>query len=371
MASRSDLDLDLATLVVEADRRLDDGAPFAPSPVFASTYRLAGETVPEARAYGRFDNAGWEALEQLLGRLEGGASVVFPSGMAASVAALQPLVAPGDRIVLPSDGYYTTRWFAGRELARLGIEVREVPTAVMAEADLDGVRLVWVETPSNPGLDCCDISVMATRAHAAGAKLVVDNTTATPLGQRPLAHGADLVVSADTKALNGHSDVLYGHVACADPEDARRIREWRKLTGSIPGPMATFLVHRGLATLDVRLARMAENAAVIAARLARHPQIERVRYPGLADDPSHHVARRQMRSFGFLVGIWFADTAAARRFLDGTRLVAEATSFGGVHTTAEQRVRWGGDDVPARFVRLSVGIEAVGDLVGDIEEALR
>lgn len=362
--------LDPATLVVEADRERADGEALAPSPVFASTYRLAGDPAAGPPGYGRFHNPGWHELETLLGRLEGGTAVAFPSGMAASVAALEPFLAAGDRLVMAADGYYTTRRFAETVLTRRGVRVHLVATRAMAAADLADCRMLWLETPSNPGLEVCDVAELAARAHRAGARVVVDNTTATPLGQVPLALGADLVVSADTKAVAGHSDVLFGHVAARAEVDAEAVREWRTLTGPVPGAMATFLVHRGLATLDVRLERMSRNADRLARFLAAHPRVEAVRYPGLESDPSHRLAARQLRSFGFLVGVTFVDVGAARALLDGTRLVREATSFGGVHTTAEQRSRWGGDDVPDRFVRLSAGLEAVDDLLADIEEAL-
>jgi len=363
-------DLAPASIVVEADRTHADGEPLGPSPVFASTYRLAGDPADKPPGYGRFDNPGWRALEALLARLEGGEVVTFASGMAASVAAVEPFLEAGDRLVMAADGYYTTRRFAETVLARRGVRVDFVATAAMASADLAGCRMLWLETPSNPGLDCCDIAALAERAHAAGARVAVDNTTATPLGQTPLALGADLVVSADTKAVAGHSDVLFGHVAASTPADAARVRDWRKLTGSVPGAMAAFLVHRGIATLDVRLERMCRNAERLARFLGGHTRVEAVRHPALPDDPAHAIARRQMRRFGFVVGVTFVDVAAARAFLERTRLIAEATSFGGVHTTAEQRTRWGGDDVPERFVRLSAGLEEADDLLADIEAAL-
>ncbi|TVQ29139.1 MAG: cystathionine gamma-lyase [Geminicoccaceae bacterium] len=346
------------------------GTPFAPSPVFASTYRLAGDPHAVAMQYGRFANAGWQALERLLGRLEGGEAVVFPSGMAAAVACLNPFLAPGDVLLLPADGYYTIRIYATQWLAPWGVEVRTVATPEVEAADLAGVRLLWLETPSNPGLDCVDIGALVARARAAGTLVVVDNTTATPLGQTPLALGADLVVSADTKALNGHSDVLFGHVAARDPAHAERVRQWRTLTGSIPGPMETWLVQRGLMTLDVRLERMSTNALAVATWLRAHPKVAAVRYPGLPDDPAHAVALRQMQRFGCLLGVTFVDDATARAFLERSTLIQEATSFGGVHSTAEQRSRWGHDAVPARFVRLSVGIEPLADLLADMEAAL-
>ena len=358
------------SLVLDADRARVNGEALAPSPVFAATYRLAGDVTAEPLRYGRFANPGWSELERVLGRLEGGEAVVFPSGMAASVAALNPFLAPGDVLLLPADGYYTTRTYAETMLQPWGVEVRLVATAAVEAADLRGVRLVWLETPSNPGLDCCDIAAVAATAHAAGALVVVDNTTATPLGQTPLELGADLVVSADTKAVNGHSDVLFGHLAARDPALLDRARQWRTLSGSIPGSMTTWLVQRGLMTLDVRLERSCATALRLAGWLQRHPRVDTVRHPGLPDDPAHAIARRQMRHFGALIGVTFADEPTARAFLDRTRLVVEATSFGGVHTTAEQRHRWGGDDVPPAFVRISVGLEPFDELRADMETAL-
>ncbi|MEO1092519.1 MAG: cystathionine gamma-lyase [Pseudomonadota bacterium] len=357
-------------VVLDADRQTADGAPFAPSPVFASTYHLTGDPTGRPFPYGRTDNPSWRALEATLGRLEGGEAVAFPSGMAASVAALAPFLHPGDLLVMPADGYFATRRYAESVLAGWGVRVITVPTSEMTAAPFAGARLVWIETPSNPGLDLCDIAAVAERAHAAGALVVADNTTATPLGQRPLGLGADLVVSADSKAINGHSDVVFGHVAARDAAHVEVARDWRNLTGSIPGPMETWLVQRGLMTLDVRLERMSTSALTIAGRLRAHPLVRALRYPGLDDDPAHALARRQMTSFGFLLGVDFVDEATARRFLERTRLIKEATSFGGAHTSAEQRSRWGGDAVMPSFVRLSVGLEPVDDLLSDIEEAL-
>ena len=357
-------------LVLDADRERANGEPLAPSPVFAATYRCAGDPTAEPYRYGRYANPSWSELERLLGRLDGGLAVLFPSGMAASVAALNPLLVPGDVLLLPADGYYTTRIYAETMLVPFGIDVRHVPTAEIGEHDLTGARVVWLETPSNPGLDCCDIQRVAARAHQAGALVVVDNTTATPLGQTPLALGADLVVSADTKGVNGHSDVLMGHVSTRDPALAERLRQWRTLSGSIPAPMETWLVQRGLMTLDVRLERAGASALSLAKWLRDHPRVRNVRHPGLPDDPAHATARRQMRWFGSLIGVTFEDEAAARALLDRSRLIEEATSFGGVHTMAEQRHRWGGDAVPPSFVRISVGLEPLQDLLADLEAAL-
>jgi cystathionine gamma-lyase len=229
---------------------------------------------------------------------------------------------------------------------------------------------VWLETPSNPNLDVCDIAAIVERAHQAGALVAVDNTTATILAQRPLALGADFSVASDTKAMSGHSDLLLGHVAARDPNWMERVRQWRTLVGAAPGPMDVWLAHRSLATLDVRLERQTANALAIARHLVGRPELVDVRYPGLEHDPAHAVAARQMSRFGTVVGLVFIDKNSADAFLDHARLITQATSFGGVHTTAERRMRWGNDGVSEGFVRLSVGVEHAADLIADIDQAL-
>ncbi|MET0234351.1 MAG: PLP-dependent transferase, partial [Kibdelosporangium sp.] len=233
----------------------------------------------------------------------------------------------------------------------------------------DGVGLVLLETPSNPGLDVCDITALASAAHAAGALLAVDNTTATPLGQRPLELGADIVVSSDTKALSGHSDVLLGHVTCASPELAARIRQDRTVHGSIPGPFETWLAHRGLGTLDLRLARQAANASALYAALQDHPLVSDLRWPGAPSDPAHAIASRQMRRFGGVLTFTLPSVEVVDRFLSASRLVTAATSFGGLHSTADRRAQWG-DPVAAGLVRFSAGCEDTDDLVADVMAAL-
>jgi len=290
--------------------------------------------------------------------------------MAAISATLRLLCRPGSAVVLPADGYYLARALAAEELAPLGVEVREVPTAGPWPASLfDGVSLVLLETPSNPRLDVCDIAELADRAHAAGALLAVDNTTATPLGQRPLALGADLVVASDSKALSGHSDLILGHVSSADPELAGRLATARNRGGAVPGPFETWLAHRGLGTLDLRLARHAANAAALAAALVDHPGVTGVRWPGLAGDPSFEVASRQMRRFGGVLGFELPSAASVNQFVAASTLVASATSFGGLRTTADRRERWG-DQVAPGFVRLSAGCEDTDDLVADVLKAV-
>ena len=347
------------------------GAPLHPGPVFSTTFHLGppDAELPE-HFYGRPANPTWAALEAAIGSLDGGECVTFASGMAAVGAVLRLAARAGGAIVLPSDGYYVTRALAHTELAPLGVEIREVPTAgPWPDGLMDGATLLLVETPSNPGLDVCDIAETADAAHAAGALLAVDNTTATPLGQRPLALGADLTVASDTKALAGHGDVLLGHVSTADPALAQRLREARTRSGAIPGPMEAWLAHRGLGTLDLRLARQAANADALARALREHPAVTDVRWPGLPDDPSHDVAKMQMRRWNGVLRFTLPSAAAVSRFLAASRYTASATSFGGLRSTADRRERWG-DAVAPGLVRFSAGCEDTGDLVDDVVTAL-
>ena len=348
---------------------LAKGDPIAPPLVMASTYHLPGDPAGVSHQYGRPDNPTVEALEAALGLLEGAEAIAFPSGMAAVTAALFALLKAGDRVLVPSAGYYTTRLVADRFLKAFGIVADTRPTATFADGGFAGYRMVYVETPSNPMLDICDLAAIARGAHEAGALVVADNTTMTPYGQRPLDLGADIVVAADTKAPNGHSDVLFGHAATRDAGTAEAIRAWRKLAGGIPGPFEAWLVHRGLETLELRFDRMCGTAESLAPRIAAHPAVGAVRYPGLPGDPSHNLARTQMNRFGFLVGLTLQSADAAERFIAGCPLIQPSTSFGGVHTSAERRARWG-DAVAPGYVRLSVGCEPAEDLWKAIEASL-
>jgi cystathionine gamma-lyase len=361
-----------ATRVVRAGLpAATQGAPFRPGPTFASTFHASGEPASAPFTYGRFDNPTWSAFEEAVSELEGGAALVFPSGMAAVSAVMGCVLRPGEVVVMPSDSYYTSRVVAEGYFASMGVKVRSAPTPGGAQAaELEGARLLWLESPTNPGLEVCDIAALAAEARRKGVLVAVDNTTATALGQRPLSLGADFSLASDAKALTGHSDLLLGHVAAADPEWAKRLRTWRTQMGSVPGPMEVWLAHRSLATLDVRLDRMCANALAIARFLEAHPAVVRTRYPGLPADPSHEVASRQMTRFGHVVSFDLGERGAAERFFAGSRLVAEATSFGGVHTTGERRARWGGDAVGEGFIRLSAGVEHADDLLEDLGRAL-
>ncbi len=272
---------------------------------------------------------------------------------------------------MPSDGYYTARMLAEGYFAAHGIDVRMAPTTGNAQsALLDGARLLWLETPNNPGLDVCDLAELVAAAHHQGILVAVDNTTATVLGQQPLQCGADFSVSSDTKALTGHSNLILGHVAARDPSWIERLQAFRSQHGSVAGPMEIWLAHRSLATLDVRLERQCKNALEIAQFLASHPKVQFVRYPGLSQDPAFAIASRQMKRYGPVVSFVLQGQAQAEHFLGACRLILQATSFGGILTTAERRARWGGDSISEGFIRLSVGCENIEDLLEDVEQAL-
>lgn len=346
------------------------GQPFLPGPVFAAPYHLDPVAGPAAASdgYGRPDNPTRRALEAAIGELEGGDCLAFASGQAAITAVLMSVLRPGDTVLLPADGYYTVRGFAESTLDGLGVRARYVATAGPYPS-FDGVRLVLLETPANPGLDVCDLAALSAAARAAGALVAVDNTTATPLGQRPLDLGADISVASGTKALTGHSDLVLGYVATRSAELLARITTWRKQTGAIPGAFDAWLAHRSLATLDLRLARQSANAAAVALALSERSDVDRVRWPGLAGDASFAVASRQMRRIPGVVSFDLGSAERVARFLTASTLVFAATSFGGLHTSADRRAQWG-DDTPEGFLRLSCGIEDAADLVADITAAL-
>jgi cystathionine gamma-lyase len=324
--------------------------------------------------YARSNNPTWTELEAAIAQMESGRlangeeyeanALVFASGIAACAAVFGAVLRPGDVAVLPTDSYYTARMLMKEYFAEMGVMVRSAPTAGGAQGELlEGARLLWLETPSNPTMDVCDIAALCERAHAAGALVAVDNTTPTALGQQPLALGADFSVASDTKSMTGHSDLLLGHVATRDAELHLKIDRWRTLTGGIVG-------LRSIATLPLRLERSCCNAQRIAEFLCRRAEVKSVLYPGLPGHPGHAVAARQMRFFGPVLGFVLADRAAAETFLASAKLVTEATSFGGIVTTAERRARWGGDAVADGFIRMSAGCEAAEDLIADIAQAL-
>ncbi|MEW1644473.1 cystathionine gamma-lyase [Streptomyces sp. NPDC091219] len=348
--------------------------PTLPGPVFAAHFHLPGEATGPYK-YGRDENPTWTHLERAIGELEAPGrddveTLVFASGMAAISSVLFSQLRAGDVAVLPDDGYQVLP-LVREQLEAYGIEVRTASTGGDAQLDLlDGAKLLWIETPSNPGLDVCDIRRLADAAHARGALVAVDNTLASPLGQQPLELGADFAVASGTKQLTGHGDVLLGYVAGTDATAMAAVRRWRKVVGAIPGPMEAWLAHRSIATLQLRVDRQNATALTLAQVLRDREDVTGLRYPGLPDDPSYKIASQQMRRYGCVVSFTLPTRARADRFLDALRLVDDATSFGGVRSTAERRARWGGDAVPEGFVRLSVGAEDPEDLVADVLRAL-
>ena len=331
--------------------------------------------------YARTGNPTRRALEECLASLEGAQhGFAFASGMAAEDAVLRRLV-PGDHVVIPDDAYGGTYRLVSKVLAPAGITWSAVDlTSVdaLGAALRPETRIVWVETPSNPMLTVVDIAAVAGVAHAHGATVVVDNTFATPYLQQPLARGADVVVHSSTKYLSGHSDVVGGFAATNDTDIAAHLGFVQNAVGAVPSPFDCYLVLRGVKTLAVRMDRHGENARAIVAMLAEHPAVSRVLYPGLPMHPGHDVARRQMRGFGGMVSFIAAGgEAAALAVVAETRLFTLAESLGAVESLIEHPARMthlSAADSPLAvdpgLVRISVGIETVGDLVDDLRRAL-
>ncbi len=331
--------------------------PLTPTSIF----HLPDEPAPE-RVYGRIGNPTVTAVEDRLAVLENAPAVLFSSGMAAYTAAILATAKAGDTVLLLSDGYYAARNLMDEILTGFGVVSKTCPTAEIDTVSVDGVRLVIVETPTNPHLDVIDIAALAARCRAAGCLLAVDNTVCTALTQQPLDLGADLVIVSDTKSMAGHSDLLLGHVASRDPVLMEKVVQARTLAGAIASPFDAWLLLRGMETLELRLARMGETAARVAEMLKGDAAVRAVRYPGLADDPAFGIARRQMTHPGFLIGATFENKAAADRFISASRAFVPATSFGGLHSSADRRARWG-DAVPEGFLRLSIGVEPGDELL--------
>ncbi|MEQ7008081.1 aminotransferase class I/II-fold pyridoxal phosphate-dependent enzyme [Actinopolymorpha sp. B17G11] len=364
-----------STLTVTAGRPAHEpDAPLNPPLTLASTYVAGG-----ALEYGRYANPTWEAFEEVLGGLEGGRALAYASGLAA-IATVLDLVPVGGIVVAPRHAYLGT---VG-QLADLTTSGRLGEARLVDIADTEAVRrampgahLVLVESPTNPALEVADLPTLCAAGREAGAVVAVDNTFATPLLQRPLDAGADVVVHSATKFLAGHSDVVLGALVTAPTprgdELSEELASRRRKIGAIPGPFETWLALRGMRTLHLRVERSCANAVTLAERLAAHPAVERVRYPGLASDPGHGRATAQMRAYGGIIAIELRGGAAAADALTRTtRLWVHATSLGGVESTFERRRRWATEvaTIPDNLVRMSVGIEDVDDLWTDLSTAL-
>jgi cystathionine gamma-lyase len=352
-------------------REHTEPGPFMSGPQFSATFTSPGEPSHHRYTYGRFDNPTWTGWEQALAAIDEGEAVAFASGMAATAAIFGSVLRPGDILVLPSDSYYTTRVVAAGWLDSIGVKTRIAPTHDNAQAkELDGARLLWIETPTNPQLDVCDIEHLVRAARTRGVLTAVDNTTATGYLQHPLRLGADYVIASDTKGLTGHSDLILGHVSTRDAAKATALRTWRTQQGAIPGPMEVWLAHRSLATLAVRITHQCATAMELASALAGEKSVVAVHYPGLPTHPGHAIAKQQMDAFGSVLSFDLGTRPRAETFLRSLKLVREATSFGGVHSSAERRARWGGDAISDGFIRFSVGLESADDLLADVARAL-
>ena len=358
------------TVAVTAGRpRREADGPFSTPVVFASALHAGGPV-----AYTRDTNPTWVAFEDAVGSLEGGSALSFASGMAAIAAVLETVVI-GGRIVAPVDGYNGTRSLltGAAPAGRWEVDLVDVTDTDAVIAACDGAALVFLESPTNPKNGIVDLEAVITAAHTVGTRVVVDNTYATPLLQRPLDLGADVVVHSATKLLSGHSDILMGVTVTRDDEFASVLRAHRTAYGAVPGPMESYLALRGLRTLALRVERGQSNAQLIAARLTGHPAITRVRYPGLPDDLGFDRAQRQMSGPGTMIAfetVGTADTADA--VAASTQLIVHATSLGGIETTLERRARWRGEEsTPPTLIRLSVGCEHPEDLWADLDQALK
>jgi cystathionine gamma-synthase len=332
------------------------------------------------RVYTRADNPTYEHAEGLLAALEGAgcACALFASGMAAATAVFQALL-PGDHVLVSRVLYWGVRKWLAEFALSWGLDVEFVDTTAldaMGSAIRPGrTRLVWVETPANPMWEITDLAVVCQLAHAAGVRVVVDNTVATPVHTRPLELGADLVVHSATKYLNGHSDVLAGAVLTAHRDPFwERIRSWRRNAGAVLGPFEAWLLQRGMRTLFLRVGRASSSAMTIASHLEGHPALAAVLYPGLASHPGHQIAARQMRGgFGGMLSIRLVGGAAQAMAVQGAvRVFKRATSLGGVESLIEHRRSQEGPSspVPDDLLRLSIGIEAPEDLLADLDAAL-
>ncbi len=371
-----------ATRVVRGGlRKAEAGGPLHTGPVFVGPFHLAGNAEGSGYTYGRAGNPTWAELEAAIGSLESGGpecgSVqgcgvrVFGSGQAAVAAVFGTVLRAGDTVALTAGAYFGSVGLLRESFGELGLTVRELTPAQMEAGEgLAGARLVWVETPSNPRLEITDVRRVVARARAVGALVALDNTTVTPLGQKPLELGVDFSVCSDSKSMGGHSDLLMGHVAVRDEALLGKLDGYRNRMGGIAGPMEAWLMLRSLATLELRLGRSSANALGIARFLGSRREVSEVLYSGLEGHPKHTVAAGQMRHFGPVVSFTLASREAAEALLSRCELVTEATSFGGISTTAERRARWGHDKVAPGFVRLSAGCEDLADLLEDLGAAL-
>lgn len=375
--------IDDETLIAQGLHYADAATGAVMPPIhMATTYARDADyaLINAEHSYSRAQNPTYLLAENMLATLERAErALLFASGMAAATAVFRSLK-PGDHVVAPSVMYWGLRNWLVDFCPRWGIgltlfDVTD-PDALAGAVRKGETQLVWIETPTNPLWDITDIAEAAEIAHAAGAQLAVDSTVATPVHTRPLELGADIVMHSATKSLNGHSDVLAGALACKR-KDAfwQRIEHEREEGGAVAGAFEAWLLQRGMRTLFVRVRQASSNALAVARHFEHHPAIESVRYPGLASHPGHAVAARQMQDgFGAMLSLGVHGGPETALAVAGhCRLFARATSLGGVESLIEHRASIEGKDspIPANLLRLSIGIEKAGDLIEDLEQALR
>jgi cystathionine gamma-synthase len=360
------------SVVVAAGRPHEPGGPLSTPIVLTAPYLHS----PEANAYSRHDvSPTISSFEAALGTLEGGTALAFGSGIAALAAVIDGL--PAGAVAVVPDAMYSgsvSIFGAQQQLGRLTIRTVDIADTAAVIAALDGAALVWLETVSNPLMAVPDVPAIAAAAHAAGALVGVDATFSTPLVVRPLELGADIVMHSVTKYLAGHSDVLMGALVVRSAALAAELHDRRTRTGAVPGVLEAYLATRGIRTLALRMERAQANAGTLAQRLAGHPRVTRVRYPGLPDDPGHAIAARDHGGFGAMICFEIdGDADTAERLCEAVRLISHATSLGGVESLIERRARHDVDaafGTPPTLLRFSVGIEHVEDLWADLSQAL-
>ncbi|MER7815014.1 cystathionine gamma-synthase [Streptomyces sp. NPDC096153] len=372
------------TLAIHAGNTADPRTGAVVPPIYqVSTYKQDGVGgLRGGYEYSRSANPTRTALEENLAALEGGRrGLAFASGLAAEDCLLRALLVPGDHVVIPNDAYGGTFRLFAKVVQRWGVEYSVADTsdpASVRAALTDRTKVIWVETPSNPLLGITDVAAVADIARTAGAKLVVDNTFASPYLQQPLALGADVVVHSLTKYMGGHSDVVGGALVTAEADLGEELAYHQNAMGAVAGPFDSWIVLRGIKTLAVRMDRHSENAARVAEMLSGHPKVTRVLYPGLEEHPGHEIAAKQMKNFGGMVSFQVrGGEEAAVEVCNRAELFTLGESLGGVESLIEHpgrmthaSVAGSALEVPADLVRLSVGIESADDLLADLQQAL-
>ena len=374
--------MDFETRAIHEGQEPDPATGALSPPIYqTSTYVQEAVGVHKGYDYSRVGNPTRTALQTVLASLEGAEfGAAYSSGIGATTT-LMHLVNPGERVVAVNDVYggvyrMFSQIYEPKGYAFEFVPAAEINTNLAAHLD-DRTRIVWLETPTNPLLNIVDIRAAADAAHAVGAIVVVDNTFASPYLQRPLEHGADVVLHSTTKYIGGHSDIIGGFVATSDPTIAERLYFLQKSLGAVPGPFDCWLALRGVKTLALRMRQHSENARKVAAFLDEHAAVERVLYPGLASHPGHEIAARQMSDFGGMVSFLAESEEEAIALVARTKVFKLAESLGGVESMIEHPARMthastaeSSFAAPPHLVRLSVGIESADDLVADLEAAL-